>query len=29
LMRDIRQSIVEGQFDHFAANFLAHWRETS
>ena len=29
LMRDIRLSIVEGRFELFAADFLAHWRETS
>jgi queuine tRNA-ribosyltransferase len=29
LMNDIRQSILDGQFDLFAANFLEHWNKTS
>ncbi len=29
LMKEIRQSIKDGQFDLFAANFFEHWEKTS
>ncbi len=28
LMYDIRQAIMDGQFDHFATNFFNHWDKT-
>jgi tRNA-guanine family transglycosylase len=28
LMYDIRQSIMDGQFDHFSTNFFDHWDKT-
>ena len=28
LMKDIRQAILDGQFDLFAANFFEHWEKT-
>jgi queuine tRNA-ribosyltransferase len=29
LMNDIRHSIMQGQFDHFAANFFEHWEKST
>jgi queuine tRNA-ribosyltransferase len=29
LMNDVRQSILDGQFESFAANFFAHWDRTT
>ena len=29
LMNDIRQAIIEGQFDQFAADFMNHWESAS